>query len=84
MLVGENRLYASQRRAPGRSRLGLLIAGVIVILLTGIVFWGLRPRGGVMHRFVDTEWEPYIGVALTAAVALGATLMLSGVLDFLS
>ncbi len=64
--------------------MGLLIAGIIVIALTGIIFWGFLPRGGIPHRFVNTEWEPYIGVAFTSAVALGATLILSGVLNLLS
>jgi hypothetical protein len=47
------------------------------------VFWYCLPRDGKLHRFVDTEWEPYVGVAFCSAVALGLTLMLSGVLNLL-
>ncbi len=63
--------------------MGSLIGGVIVFVLTAVVFWYCLPRDGKLHRFVDTEWEPYVGVAFCSAVALGLTLMLSGVLNFL-
>ena len=63
--------------------MGSLIGGVIVFVLTAIVFWACLPRDGKLHRFVDTEWEPYVGVAFCSAVALGLTLMLSGVLNLL-
>jgi hypothetical protein len=63
--------------------MGSLIGGVIVFVLTAIVFWYCLPRDGKLHRFVDTEWEPYVGVAFCSAVALGLTLMLSGVLNLL-
>jgi hypothetical protein len=63
--------------------MGSLIGGVIVFILTAIVFWYCLPRDGKLHRFVDTEWEPYVGVAFCSAVALSFTLMLSGVLNLL-
>jgi len=63
--------------------MGLLVSGVIVFVLTAIAFWYCLPRDGKLHRFVDTEWEPYVGVAFCSAVALGLTMMLSGVLNFL-
>ncbi len=60
-----------------------LIAGLAILVLTGIVFWSCLPRGGKTHRFVGTEFEPYVGVAFTTAVALSLTLSLSGVLDMI-
>jgi hypothetical protein len=63
--------------------MGSLIGGVIVFVLTAIMFWYCLPRDGKLHRFVDTEWEPYVGVAFCSAVALGLTMMLSGVLNLL-
>jgi hypothetical protein len=63
--------------------MGSLIGGAIVFVLTAIVFWYCLPRDGKLHRFVDTEWEPYVGVAFCSAVALGLTMMLSGVLNLL-
>jgi len=63
--------------------MGSLISGVIILVLTAITFWYCLPRDGKFHRFVDTEWEPYVGVAFCSAVALGLTLMLSGVLNLL-
>jgi len=62
----------------------LMLAGLAVLVVTGIVFWSFLPRGGTRHRFVETEWEPYIGVAFTSAVALGLTMTLSGAINMMS
>jgi hypothetical protein len=59
----------------------LLMSGIMVFLLTAAVFFALLPRGGKRHRWVDTEWEPYISVAICAGVALSFTMTLSGLLD---
>ncbi len=61
----------------------LLIAGIIVLLVTVGVFLYLLPRGEKLHRFVNTEVEPYIAVAITAGVALSFTLTLSGILGLI-
>ncbi|ARP99912.1 hypothetical protein [Pseudorhodoplanes sinuspersici] len=61
----------------------LLIAGLVILVITGAVFWYCLPRNGNAHRFVGTEFEPYVGVAFTTAVALSFTLTLSGVLDMI-
>jgi hypothetical protein len=60
------------------------LGGLVILIVTATVFWLLLPRGDKVYRLADTEWEPYVGVAFTAAVALSLTMMLSGVLDFLS
>ena len=62
----------------------LLTSGIAVLAITFGVFWALLPRGDKLHRWANTEWEPYIAVALCAGVALGFTMTLSGVLDLLS
>lgn len=61
----------------------LVGAGISVLVLAVAVFIAMLPRGGKRHRFVETEWEPYIGVAFCAATALGVTMTLSGVLALL-
>lgn len=61
----------------------LLSSGVAVMVATAIVFWTMLPRAGKRHRFVETEFEPYIGVAFTAAVALGLTMLLAGAINLL-
>ena len=63
--------------------MNLLLGGVAVLIVTILAFVVLLPRGGRLHRFVDTELEPYIAVALTALVALAFTLLLSGTLTYL-
>jgi len=58
-----------------------LASGIAVFVLTAIVFWYSLPRGGKMHRFVDTELEPYVGVAFCSAIALSFTMILSGAIN---
>ncbi|MGE5511956.1 MAG: hypothetical protein ACM31O_11985 [Bacteroidota bacterium] len=60
-----------------------LVSGIVVLLLTGLVFAYMMPRGGRLYRFTGTEVEPYVAVAFTASVALGLTLMLSGVIELI-
>jgi hypothetical protein len=61
----------------------LLITGIVVFVVTAAVFVALLPRGGRLHRWANTEWEPYISVAICAGVALAFTMTLSGVLNLL-
>ena len=61
----------------------LLISGILVFIITGAVFWALLPRHGKHHRWVDTELEPYISVAICSGVALAFTMTLSGALQLM-
>ena len=58
-----------------------LTSGIVVLVITGLVFAALLPRDGKRHRFVDTALEPYISVAICAGVALGFSMTLSGILQ---
>lgn len=58
------------------------LAGTAVLIVTFFVLWRCLPRDGKMHRFVGTEWEPYVGVAFCAALALSFTMMISGLIDY--
>ena len=60
-----------------------LLIGVAVLIVTAIIFGALLPRGGKRHRWVDTELEPYISVAICAGVALSFTMILSGALNMI-
>ena len=64
--------------------MGVLIAGLATFVVTGAILWFLMPRDGKMHRWVNTELEPYISVALCSGFALAFTMTLSGVLGLLS
>ena len=59
------------------------IAGIVIFVITAAIFWALLPRGGKRHRWVETEWEPYISVALCSGVAIAFTMTLSGLLNIL-
>ena len=60
-----------------------LLSGLGVIVVTGILFAWMLPRGGKKHRFVGTELESYVAVAFCSAVALSLTMILSGALELL-
>jgi hypothetical protein len=64
--------------------MGVLGAGVVVLLIVGTIFWRCLPKDGVKYRFADTEWEPYFGVALTAGVALGFACVLKGIFTIMA
>jgi hypothetical protein len=57
-----------------------LACGLVVLAITAVVFWRCLPRDGKLHRFADTEWESYVGVAFCSAIALSFTMVLSGVI----
>jgi hypothetical protein len=60
----------------------LMLAGVAVLMATAATFVALLPRGGKTYRLAGSEFEPYVGVAFTAAVALGCTMTLSGAINY--
>ena len=55
-----------------------LAGGIAIFVVTAIVFWYCLPRDGKTHRFVGTEFEPYVGVAFCSAIALSLTMLVSG------
>ena len=59
----------------------LLASGIITFFIVFAIFWSALPQDGRKYRFADTGWEPYVGVALTAGIALSASLILSGVFE---
>lgn len=60
--------------------MGLLILGALVLLTTVGVFLYCLPRGGKLHRFVGTEFEPYVGVVIVTGLAISFALGLSGII----
>jgi hypothetical protein len=61
----------------------LLMTGIAVLLVTIVSFWALLPRGEKLHRWANTEWEPYVSVALCAGIALSFTMILSSIFDMM-
>jgi hypothetical protein len=61
----------------------ILAAGLVVFLVTAALFWYCLPRGGKLYRFADTPWEPYVGVAFCAGIALGFSMVLNGLLGLI-
>ena len=57
----------------------LLASGIVILVIVAAIIWSALPKDGRKYRFADTGWEPYVGVALTAGIALGVSLILTGV-----
>jgi uncharacterized membrane protein len=53
-----------------------LILGVAVLAATIAALIYCMPRGGKSHRLIGTEWEPYLGVALTSGLVLGVMMLI--------
>jgi hypothetical protein len=62
----------------------LLAAGIVILLVVVVIFLSALPKDGKKYRFADTGWEPYVGVALTAGIALSMSLILSGVFGMMA
>lgn len=57
----------------------LLLSGAAILLIDVFTFWYCLPRGGKTHRFVGTELEPYVAVAICVAVPISLIMILSGI-----
>src|SRR5205085_3773646 len=80
-VAAESGLPLTHWRSPRRTKMVNLAIGIVILAVTAVVFWYCLPRGGRLHRFVDTELEPYGGGAFCSAVALSLTMILSGIIN---
>ena len=55
-----------------------LIGGVVLIVLTVSLFVYSLPRGGKTARFVGSEWEGYVVVAMVGALSIGLIMTIVG------
>ena len=59
--------------------MGLMLAGVAVLIGTGFIFWNCIPHNGKVPRLIEsTEVARYIPLAVIAGVALGLALIAGG------
>ena len=58
--------------------MNVTVVGLLVLIITAGVFAWCLPRHGKTHRFVGTEFEPYVAVGIVAGVAFGACMIFSG------
>ena len=55
-----------------------LIAGIAMMVAAFAAFYSSLPREGKMARFVGSQWEGYIVVAMIGTFAVGAILAVHG------
>ena len=58
-----------------------LIIGIIALVVFGTALYYSMPRGGKTARFVGSEWEGYIVVAMISGIATGAILTVSSLIN---
>lgn len=64
--------------------MGLLFAGVWVLLATTILLWAFLPSGDPNRRFVGTKLKPTLVVAVGFGGLLGIGLIVLGLLGWAS
>jgi hypothetical protein len=51
--------------------------GAVIFVLTSLLFWRSLPSGGRTARFIGTELEPYVSVAIVLGITIGTLMTLS-------
>jgi len=51
------------------------LIGFVILVATIVLFIGVLPRNGKVHRLVGTEWEPYFAILFVGGAALGIGMM---------
>jgi hypothetical protein len=62
----------------------LSIGGVALLVLTIFSLWACMPREGRTLPFINTAWEPYVGVAFTTSFSLCAMMIISAMISLFS
>ena len=51
------------------------LIGFVILVATIVLFTGVLPRNGKVHRLVGTQWEPYFAIVFVGGAALGIGMM---------
>lgn len=55
-----------------------ILAGLVMTVAAAAVFYFSLPRGGKTARFVGTEWEGYVVVAMIGVLGIGVIMTIVG------
>ena len=55
-----------------------ILAGLVMTVAAAAVFYFFLPRDGKTARFVGTEWEGYVVVAMIGVLGIGVILTIVG------
>lgn len=59
------------------------IIGLVILLVTAVLFWTALPKAGKTHVLVGTRWEPYFVILFVMGASLGFGLVTVWVVDWL-
>lgn len=62
----------------------LFLGGVAMLALTTLALWACLPRAGRIKPFIDTVWEPYLGVAFTTSFTLSVMMIVASLINLLT
>jgi hypothetical protein len=60
-----------------------ILAGLVMAVAAAAVFYFSLPRGGKTARFVGTEWEGYVVVAMIGVLGIGVIMTIVGATSML-
>ena len=60
-----------------------IFAGLVLTVAAAAVFYFSLPRGGKTARFVGTEWEGYVVVAMIGVLGIGVIMTIVGATSML-
>jgi hypothetical protein len=60
-----------------------LVLGFVAFGVALVLFKLCLPQGGKVRRFVGTQWEPYVAVGITLALAVGVGSVGAGVIGLM-
>ena len=60
-----------------------ILAGLVMAVAAAAVFYFSLPRGGKTTRFVGTEWEGYVVVAMIGVLGIGVIMTIVGATSML-
>jgi hypothetical protein len=58
-----------------------LLAGILLIAISVVMFFRSLPRDGKVARFVGTAWEPYVVVIIILTFGVGLLWATAGVIE---
>ncbi len=59
------------------------LIGLVILLVTAVLFWTALPKGDKAHVLVGTRWEPYFAIVFVMGASLGFGLVAVWVVDWM-
>ena len=58
-----------------------VLSGLVVVIVTTLLFWRCLPRNGECHRLAKTAWAPYLSFLFVGGFAFGLAIVIAGIAE---